>query len=79
MKKSVVEEKGNKSISGFTKRDGKPYGCIIIDLGGAIKLVNLENRLQQLPLKKLVGRSPMMVSWRALVAVGIMMMMMVAS
>ena len=71
--KSVIERE-YKSTSGFAKRDGKPYGCIIIDLGGARKLVNLENWLQQSILKKLVGRSKLTVTWRTLIAVGFMMM-----
>ena len=71
-------KRGNKSTSGFAKRDGKPYGCIIIDLVGAGKLANLENWLQKSILSKHVGRGLIKMSWLVLVPVG-MMMMMVAS
>ena len=50
-------------------------GCIVNDLGGARKLVNLENWLQISILSKHVGRGPITMSWLVLVPVGMMVMM----
>ena len=39
-------KKGINAPQGLPKEMANPFDCIIIDLGGAKKLVNLENWLQ---------------------------------